>query len=356
MSSYLAPALPLRHRGIYLILAKIKFYSSLKRRRLYGKINLMAVVIIGAGEIGRAIGKILHKKKIKPVFWDKDPSKVPNQKPLAEIIPGADFLFLAVPSWGIREAIINILPYLKKKTIVISLAKGIEAKTRKTTDELLKTVLPANQKFALLSGPMIAEELTKGRAGAAVIAAEQKAACKKIAGLFKKTNLGIEYSNDLRGVALAGALKNIYAVLFGMADGLRWGDNQKGRLASTAVGEMAEIIKTLAGKKETAYGTAGLADLIATGYSPYSRNRQAGEKLVKTDKRCLKSEGFSSLAPLINLLRKRKEQFPLLLALEQVVVKNRNPKKIIMTMRARQPKTLRPRSECFRSNLHYQDK
>lgn len=274
---------------------------------------MFKVIIIGAGEIGTAIGKILKKKGIEPIFWDKNPLKIRNQKPLAEIIPSANFIFLCIPSWAMREAISNILPMLSKKTIIISLAKGIEKRTNKTMGELLKEFFPKGQKFALLSGPMIAEELMKNKFGAAVLATKQKIIYNKTADLFKKTNLKIEYSNDIRGVALAVVLKNIYAVLLGISDGLRQGDNKKGELLVEAVKEMADIIQTFGGKKETAYGIAGLGDLIATGFSRYSKNRQFGEELVRIGKKtALKAEGAVSLEMILNLLNKRKNKFLLL--------------------------------------------
>ncbi len=282
------------------------------------------IVIIGAGEIGRAIDTILRKKEIRAALWDKEASKMREQKPLAEIIPACDFVFLCVPSWAMREAIASIVLRLKRKAIVISLAKGIEEKTRKTTDELLEELLPPHQAFGILGGAMLAEELAKEMIGVGVIAAKETKVHSELKELFKNTNLQIEALDDVRGVALAGVLKNIYAIALGIADGLGWSGNQKGWLVSKAINEMTEIIQILGGKAEMVRGTAGLGDLVATGYSPYSRNRQVGDDLVRTGRCRLKSEGLIALPSIVALLQNKRRNFPLLSALVDIFINNQN--------------------------------
>ena len=294
---------------------------------------LQQLVIIGAGEIGKALEKVLRKQNLAISLWDKDPSKVRSQKPLKEIVPDADFLFLCIPSWALRNALNNLLPFLNKKTLIISLAKGIEENTKKTTDELLQELLPRGQNFALLFGPMLAEELTKGMVGIGVVASKNQKAFHQLAKIFTHTNLYLEYSKDIRGVALSGVLKNIYAIALGIADGLRWGGNAKGWLVARAINEMAKIAQMLGGKKETALGTAGLGDLIATGFSPYSRNRRIGYELVRNGRSHLQSEGFISLSPLGKRLYKNKEKFLLLKALEDIIIRNKKCKIIFENLR-----------------------
>ncbi|MBI4139218.1 hypothetical protein HY479_03655 [Candidatus Uhrbacteria bacterium] len=286
-----------------------------------------SVVIIGGGRIGCAIGKIVARKGIKPLFWDIEPTKTPHRKPLAEIVPSADFLFLCTPSWALPDVLAGIRPHVVKTTVVISLAKGICGERRNTVDELLERFLPDHQPFALLSGPMLAEELSKGLAGIGVVATARKAIYRKTALLFHGTNLLVEYSANVRGVALSGVLKNIYALALGIADGLKWGSNQKGWLIAKALREMTKIEQRLGDSKDTVSGTAGLGDLVATGFSPYSRNRQAGEELIKTG-RANKSEGMSALTSVLFLLKEKKSELPLLLALEEAVIK-RQPAKIV---------------------------
>lgn len=287
------------------------------------------IVIIGAGEIGQAIKKVLQLKSGIIELWDKDISKNPNQKPLVDIVPSADFLFLCVPSWTMREALNSFLQYLNKKTITISLTKGIEEKTSKTTADILEELLPNKAHYALLIGPMLAEELMQGMVGIGVAASHNRETCNKIKALFIDTNLWIECSTDVCGTALAGVLKNIYAVGLGIADALNLSGNFKGWLTQKAVKEMAEIIKLKGGLEKTAFGSAGFADLIATGFSSYSRNRQVGEKLVKTGKYCLKSEGLNSLSSVLKLLsRDDIDRLLFLQALKKVVIQHKDAKTI----------------------------
>jgi glycerol-3-phosphate dehydrogenase (NAD(P)+) len=286
------------------------------------------VLIIGAGEIGRAIEKILSdKQNLKIELWDKDASKVPGQKQLVDIVPLADFLFLCVPSWASRAVLHSVLPNLNKNTLIISLAKGIEARTLKTMDSVLEELLPSAAFYALLMGPMLAEELMQGLVGIGVVASKESRVFDKTRALFADTNLLIEFSTDVRGIAFAGVLKNIYAIGLGIADGLNLGNNFKAWLVKTSVKEMAEIIELAGGQKESAFGSAGLGDLIATGFSPYSRNRQVGDELVRTGKCCLKSEGFVSLPSVIKLIKEDKiSQLPILQALTEIIIYHKNVK------------------------------
>lgn len=286
------------------------------------------ICIIGVGEIGSALKKILEGKGLVIDCWDKDAARVPNQQSCNIIVPGADFLFLCTPAWAIRDALVHIIPSLSKNTIVISLAKGIDGHTKKTMDEVLGEMLPPKQPFSLLAGPMLAEELMQGMVGSGIAAATKMDISRKIHDLFRGTNLMIEYGKDIHGVALASILKNIYAIGLGMANGLGWGDNQKGWFCAVAVKEMSEIIEFLGGKKITAYGIAGLGDLIATGYSPYSRNQQIGNELVRTGSCQIKSEGVLALPSILALLDKNKTRFLLLNALQKIIIDKQNAREV----------------------------
>lgn len=289
------------------------------------------IVIIGAGEIGRAIEKVLSVKDLDVQIWDKDESKVAGQKPLAKIIPEADIVFLCVPSWAMRQAATETKPFLNKNTVIISLAKGLEESSKKTAYEILEEVLTKDMQIAILSGPMLAEELIQGKFAMGVVASKNIETFKKIEELFEgenPTSLHVEYSSDIRGVAFCGVLKNIYAVALGIADGLGLGSDVKGWLVSESIKEMQEIIRILGGKPETALGPAGVGDLITTGFSNYSSNHQIGGELVKTGKYSKKSEGFVSLPSIIDLLDKSIKKFKLLNALNVSILQGKDIKKV----------------------------
>lgn len=276
------------------------------------------VVIIGAGEIGKALGKVIEKNA-QVFLWDKNPERVEGQKPLEEIIPQADFLFLCVPSWAVLPALEEVKKHLTEKTTIISLTKGLV--------EGGKTMADVHE-GGILGGPLLAEELMKGEAGYGVLGARREI-FDKTAPLFADTDITLEYSEDRQGVALAGVLKNVYALALGMAEGLDLGDNTLGHLATQALKEMREITEILGGEKETILGNAGLADFIATSFSHYSANRETGEKIVKGEVGNLKSEGLVSLPILLKILEGKTDQFPLLQALKNIIIDKKEAKEVL---------------------------
>ncbi|MCL5017597.1 MAG: hypothetical protein M1155_03015 [Patescibacteria group bacterium] len=286
--------------------------------------GIKKIAIIGYGQLGRAIHGLL-KNRVDLIIetWDKNGSA--DQKELSSAISGAEVVFICVPSWHVREAISAIKKYLDKLAIVVCLAKGIEENSLKTMDAVMSDELPKGQSLAILGGPMLAEELSAGKNGFAAVAIKSRKDFRKIFGIFKETRLIITYSSDLKGVAFSGVLKNIYALGLGIVDGLDLGKNTKGSLVAMAIGEMRKINKILGGKDITVLGNAGLGDLVSTGFSQYSRNRETGEGLGKTGICCLESEGYRSLASIVGLLGKNKDKFPFLIALASIVLDNKKP-------------------------------
>jgi glycerol-3-phosphate dehydrogenase len=220
----------------------------------------------------------------------------------------------------------SIVKFLNKKSLVVCLSKGIESKTLKTMDGLMEEILPANQPYCVLSGPMLAEELEKNKKGFAVAAVKNKKDFIRLNEIFNSTNLFIGYSDDLRGVALCGVLKNIYSLGLGIIDGLELGNNVKGEFSAYAVVEMIKILKILGGKEEGVLTSAGIADLITTAFSPYSRNRKTGENLGKEGTCCLDSEGFRSIRSIIKMLGKNTAKCRFLNVLKLIILGNKRPK------------------------------
>ena len=210
-----------------------------------------------------------------------------------------------------RDALQGILPFLAPHTVIVEFSKGIDD-AAKTTGELIPELLPQGQPFAVAGGPMLAEEISAGKNAVAVIASMDDRVLVDVKELLSSVNLRVETSHDILGVSLAGVLKNMYAVALGAADELALGDNEKGWLAARAQGEMAGISHTLGGDIETMFGTAGLADFIATAYSPYSQNRTAGEMLARRTTPTLRGEGLLSLPQLLKRLGPEAARYPLL--------------------------------------------
>ena len=286
------------------------------------------VLIIGAGEIGRSLGKIIGGKGLAVSYWDKNPQVLTDlglePANLPDLVPAADVIFICVPSWAVREAVVFVNSYLKKSTLIVSLPKGMEDRTRKLMNELYKNLLPKNQPLALLGGMLLADEIREGQFGLGVAAAKNQPWRETVAQLFAGTNIVIEKTDDLVGVAAAGVLKNIYALALGISYGLGLGENARGYLIVRSLEEMKKIIKLLGGGSEAALSSAGLGDLVATGLSPSSKNHEAGNDLVKAGGPTIKSEGLASLPSLVARLGDKYDNFPILRALAQIVV-NRRP-------------------------------
>ncbi len=284
-----------------------------------------SIVIIGAGEIGRALGNVLCTTGNTVVYWDKTP--VPNQQPLSEILPTASVVFFCTPSWAVRPAAIACKKFLSKKAVVVCVSKGLEKKTGKSMDQVLSEVLPGHS-LALLLGPMLAEELNKKQIGVTVVATKEKRTFTIISKLFSGSNVRCEWEQDVHTAAILSVLKNVYALSLGIADGLKWGLNAKGWLVAQALREMDALPARLRGKSGKAMHTAGAGDFLATAFSPYSKNRAFGERLVNTGVCDLTSEGCVSLPLVAKRLGTARKRFPLLVATHAILLKKREAKQI----------------------------
>jgi glycerol-3-phosphate dehydrogenase (NAD(P)+) len=293
------------------------------------------IAIIGAGNLGKSFARIFRRSGARVTLWDKDPKKVPGQKPLAAVVAPADMVFLCIPSIALQEALQDLRPSLRKNAVVISPIKGMHGGTKKTVEEMFAKFLP-RQPFAVAGGPLLSAELDQGLGGTAAVASKNAGAARRVCSLFEVSGVNTECSSDVRGVALAGVLKNVYALALGIAEGLGWGMNLRGSLAAAAIAEMTALLKALGGRTGTALGAAGLGDFIATGFSHHSRNHQAGMALAQGKRPAFMGEGGTSLPALLALLKrknKRPAAFPLLNATAQVVVRGRSARSVFRKFR-----------------------
>ncbi|MCL5409327.1 MAG: hypothetical protein M1607_00525 [Patescibacteria group bacterium] len=280
------------------------------------------VLIIGAGSIGKALGTVLNKKDINVYIDDVNQSRIPDHllKISNKVLKEVDFMFLCIPSWSVRQVITQYASYIHQETIVVCLAKGLEEKSRLTMNEVLEQSLPTQQPFALLAGPMLAEEIHQGDIGIGVIAAKNKETFLQTQKLFTNTKIILEYQSEIHSVALASVLKNIYAIALGITEGLNFSSDFRGWLVSQAILEMMEILGQLGGKSEVMLTTAGLADFIATGFSTHSKNRRLGLELVITSRSSLRTEGMVSLPILLQLLKFPTGRYKILQSLAEIII------------------------------------
>lgn len=190
-------------------------------------------------------------------------------------IEGSDLILHITPSKFTRDTVKNYKEYVTNQPIIIC-SKGFEEATLSTLDDVVSDELP-NTKIGVLSGPSHAEEVSIAIPTALVIASKDAEVCKMVQDEFMNDRLRIYTCDDVKGVELGGALKNIIAFCAGVAAGLGLGDNTFAALITRGLKEITELGVALGGKKETFYGLTGLGDLIVTCLSEHSRNRKAGK-------------------------------------------------------------------------------
>ena len=285
------------------------------------------IVIIGAGEIGTAIKTILLKKGTKINIWDKNQAKLKEKISLSQIIPKAKIIFLCVPSWANREVLKNIKDYLlyKPKKIIITLSKGFEKRDCKTMKQVLEEELANRVYYGILAGPMLASEIKKGCSTKGIFALSNQKCASFLIQLFYQTNLDITFSKDLSGVSAVSALKNIYALAFGMVDELKLGNNIKGYLLIQVLEEIQKITLFFGGKQKTIQGLAGIGDLFTTITSRVSYNYSLGRQIVISNQNIKKSEGVVSLEAICKLLRNQAKNFKILYLLKRIVLEQADP-------------------------------
>ena len=290
------------------------------------------IVIVGNGKIGNAILHLLNnsslnsnKKKYTIDIYDNDSSKNISGKTLKECIQNADFIFFCIASWHTRQALLEIKPSIETKTILISVAKGLETSSKQSIDELFEKNLK-NTKYALLSGPMFAVEIMENERSFAVLASKDKKVFDEISKLFVNTKIKLEYSKEVHSVAISAVLKNIYALIVSMIRVPERGNNTEGYLYSKATTEIIEIMKTLKLNPKVGLGVSGIGDFAATASSKFSQNRKVGEEIFNKGKSSIKSEGLISLPSLIKMLNQKTKELPLLSLAEKILIKNKDPK------------------------------
>ena len=192
-----------------------------------------------------------------------------------EAIEESDLILHITPSKFTRDTVKNYKEYVTNQPIIIC-SKGFEEATLSTLDDVVSEELP-NTKIGVLSGPSHAEEVSIAIPTALVIASKDAEVCKMVQDEFMNDRLRIYTCDDVKGVELGGALKNIIAFCAGVAAGLGLGDNTFAALITRGLKEITELGVALGGKKETFYGLTGLGDLIVTCLSEHSRNRKAGK-------------------------------------------------------------------------------
>ncbi|MEZ0358889.1 NAD(P)H-dependent glycerol-3-phosphate dehydrogenase [Mycobacterium sp. ENV421] len=190
----------------------------------------------------------------------------------------ADVVVMGVPSHGFRGVLAELSKELRPWVPVVSLVKGLEQGTNMRMSQIIDEVLPGHP-AGILAGPNIAREVADGYAAAAVLAMPDQHLAANLAKMFRTKRFRVYTTDDVVGVEIAGALKNVYAIAVGMGYSLGIGENTRALVMARAVREMSRLGEAIGGHRDTFAGLAGMGDLIVTCTSQRSRNRHVGEQL-----------------------------------------------------------------------------
>jgi len=256
----------------------------------------MNLVVLGSGGWGTAIAMLLQKNGNAVTLWSHDAKKAvemsrSRNNPLLQnvsipteisitndlnCLKAAELAVFAPPSFALRAVAKQAAPYLPAGAVLLSVTKGIERGTHLRMSQVIAQETGGEHPLAVLSGPSHAEEVARGIPTGVVAASADERTAQLVQTLFTNDDFRVYTHDDMVGVELAGALKNVAALCCGVSDGCGLGDNTKALLITRAMAETSRLAERLGGRKETLAGLAGMGDLIVTCTSRHSRNRRAG--------------------------------------------------------------------------------
>lgn len=260
--------------------------------------KLERIAVIGAGGWGTALSLIWAKRGHRVVMWGNNSARVDAIRKTRENkihLPGAalpdsigltselkdcgdaDLIVFVTPSTALRE-IAGRLRITNKNAVLLSCIKGLEHGTGKRMSEILGETFP-DHAVAVLSGPNLAVEVARELPTATVIACTDPERAAHLQDYLGTARFRIYTGEELAGIELGGALKNIFAIAAGAGDGLGLGDNAKSALVTRSLAEMIRLGTRMGAQPQTFFGLSGAGDLMATCFSQLSRNRRVGEQL-----------------------------------------------------------------------------
>ena len=294
--------------------------------------------IIGNTSWGSALAVLLNNKGTETRLWVRSDAEAEalnhgihsysSTSQIEEAVIGADLIIWAVPSQTLRQNVAQTRDYLSKSMLLVSAAKGLEMNTGKRMSQVMAEEITTDLKrqICVLSGPNLAKEIAHDLPAAAMIAAQDIAVAERAKELIEAPNFILFASDDITGVELSGALKNIVALGAGMIDGLGLGNNAKGAFITLVWTELVSLGVTLGARADTFYGLAGLGDMIATCSSIFSRNHHVGYELAKG--LCLDeisasmsqvAEGVTTTITTHELAKTRKLELPLTTIIHRIL-------------------------------------
>ncbi|PID82818.1 MAG: glycerol-3-phosphate dehydrogenase [Clostridiales bacterium] len=323
------------------------------------------VGVLGTGTWAMALSSVLLNKSNEVIMWGRDENQLKGLRKTGKNpkynlsctlkgnikftncindLENVDFLIIAISTQYIRT-VLEQLKKLNENTIIINVSKGIEIETFKLVNEIVSDFYPKNE-FVVLSGPSHAEEVADKLPTTIVSASLNKNARERVQNLFFCDYLRVYTNEDVIGVELTGALKNIIAIAAGISDGMGYGDNAKAALMTRGLLEIKRLGMKLGAKEMTFEGLTGVGDLIVTCTSKHSRNRRCGiligEGFSISDAKTkigMAVEGLSTVKAAYKLGLKHNIYMPIIEAMYKILYENIDINKLVVELMNNVPKS-----------------
>lgn len=328
------------------------------------------VLVLGAGTWGSVVANLLVTNGHNVTCWARNKNLISklNTEHVHEKLPNIvfsekiiftdefessfndkDVIIYAVPSNAFREVVNKSIGYITSEHYLVSLTKGMENGTLFTMSEIIEDELKKqgikNDKIVVLSGPTHAEEVGRGMASMIVSASKNNDAAKYIQDLFMNENFRVYTNNDIKGVEICAAFKNVIALACGIITGVGDGDNMKAATITRGLVEMIRVGEALGCNKDTFYGLAGVGDMIVTAMSTNSRNYNCGKLIgqgMSTNDAIQKIgmvvEGINFLPKAMEIEKKYNVELPITSGVYEIVYNNESAKDIVNYLMTRNKK------------------
>jgi glycerol-3-phosphate dehydrogenase (NAD(P)+) len=332
------------------------------------------IAVIGAGAWGTGLSIVLGRKTTHQVrLWAREPEvceSIASRRVNALFLPGqflpasvtatgnweealadAEIVVSAMPSQHCRELFQQMVPHLKSKILIVSATKGLEEGTLLRMTEVIAQVMCSNRgpmpRIGALSGPTFAKEVARGDPTAITVASQDTELAETVQREFSDPRFRVYTNDDVIGVELAGALKNIIAIAAGVCDGLGLGHNSIAALITRGLAEITRLVMACGGRPETLAGLAGLGDLVLTCTGGLSRNRSLGVELgrgrklpdIMADMHGMVAEGVFSAHAAVGLARARGIEMPITEQMNAILHEGKSPAQAIHDLMTRSAKS-----------------
>lgn len=323
----------------------------------------MKIAVIGGGSWGTALAWLLSNKGHRVSLWAYEeevvaaingrrentiylpgvmlPKSLKANSEMEQVLSGAKWVLLAVPSHVARDVLVSMRPFLPSHLPIISATKGIEQKRLMLITDVIAESLgrERDDRIVVLSGPSFAKELVLAHPTAVSLASKNYRLAARIQTAFATPFFRLFLSPDLIGVQLGGALKNVIAIAAGGSDGLGFGDNTKAVLVTRGLSEMVRLGIAMGADIHTFYGQSGMGDLFLTCSGAHSRNRHVGE-MIGSGKSLeeiqhsmnMVAEGINTTGSAYALAQKYQVDMPIVQEIHRVLFEGKSPRQAVMDL------------------------